>query len=79
MGVLSVISLLITLFIKAPKAVEQEEESHAEPVLAKANGYRFSPSPKGRGYRSSWAESILILDQCWQKRRSQLLRLSLYF
>lgn len=38
MGVLSVISLLITLFIKAPKAVEQEEESHAEPVLAKANG-----------------------------------------
>ncbi|CAI1546824.1 L-lactate MFS transporter [Serratia fonticola] len=37
MGVLSVISLLITLFIKAPKAVEQEEESHAEPVLAKAN------------------------------------------
>ncbi|QXN60811.1 L-lactate MFS transporter [Serratia fonticola] len=36
-GVLSVISLLITLFIKAPKAVEQEEESHAEPVLAKAN------------------------------------------
>jgi len=38
MGVLSVISLLITLFIKAPKAIEQEEESHAEPVLAKANG-----------------------------------------
>jgi OFA family oxalate/formate antiporter-like MFS transporter len=38
MGVLSVISLLITLFIKAPKAVEQEEESHAEPVFAKANG-----------------------------------------
>ncbi|MGF6192058.1 L-lactate MFS transporter [Serratia sp. 2723] len=38
MGVLSVISLLITLFIKAPQAVEQEEESHAEPVLAKANG-----------------------------------------
>ncbi|UAN49977.1 MULTISPECIES: OFA family MFS transporter [unclassified Serratia (in: enterobacteria)] len=38
MGVLSVISLLITLFIKAPKAVEQEEVSHAEPVLAKANG-----------------------------------------
>ncbi|CAM3992107.1 L-lactate MFS transporter [Serratia silvae] len=38
MGALSVISLLITLFIKAPKAVEQEEESHAEPVLAKANG-----------------------------------------
>ncbi|ERK15433.1 L-lactate MFS transporter [Serratia fonticola] len=38
MGVLSLISLLITLFIKAPKAVEQEEESHAEPVLAKANG-----------------------------------------
>ncbi len=38
MGVLSVISLLITLFIKVPKAVEQEEESHAEPVLAKANG-----------------------------------------
>ncbi|HEJ9057064.1 TPA: OFA family MFS transporter [Serratia fonticola] len=38
MGVLSVISMLITLFIKAPKAVEQEEESHAEPVLAKANG-----------------------------------------
>lgn len=38
MGVLSVISLLITLFIKAPKAVEQEEESHAQPVLAKVNG-----------------------------------------
>ncbi|MGL5389359.1 MAG: L-lactate MFS transporter [Serratia sp. (in: enterobacteria)] len=38
MGTLSVISLLITLFIKAPKAVEQEEESHAEPVFAKANG-----------------------------------------
>ena len=38
MGTLSVISLLITLFIKAPKAVEQEEESHAQPVLAKANG-----------------------------------------
>lgn len=38
MGVLSLISLLITLFIKAPKAVEQEEESHAEPVLAKVNG-----------------------------------------
>jgi OFA family oxalate/formate antiporter-like MFS transporter len=38
MGVLSVISLLITLFIKVPKAVEQEEESHAEPVFAKANG-----------------------------------------
>lgn len=38
MGTLSVISLLITLFIKAPKAVEQEEESHPQPVLAKVNG-----------------------------------------
>ncbi|WP_025122651.1 MULTISPECIES: OFA family MFS transporter [unclassified Serratia (in: enterobacteria)] len=38
MGTLSVISLLITLFIKAPKAVEQEEEAHAQPVLAKVNG-----------------------------------------
>lgn len=38
MGTLSVISLLITLFIKAPKAVEQEEESHTQPVLAKVNG-----------------------------------------
>ncbi|HGM5490298.1 TPA: OFA family MFS transporter [Serratia fonticola] len=38
MGTLSVISLLITLFIKAPNAVEQEEDSHAQQVLAKANG-----------------------------------------
>lgn len=38
MGVLSVISLLITLFIKAPKPVEMEEEAQAQPMLAKANG-----------------------------------------
>ncbi|TQI81530.1 OFA family oxalate/formate antiporter-like MFS transporter [Serratia fonticola] len=38
MGILSVISLLITLFIKAPKAVELEEQPQAQPMLAKANG-----------------------------------------
>lgn len=38
MGILSVISLLITLFIKAPKAVELEQQPQAQPMLAKANG-----------------------------------------
>jgi OFA family oxalate/formate antiporter-like MFS transporter len=38
MGILSVFSLLITLFIKAPKAVELEEQPQAQPMLAKANG-----------------------------------------
>lgn len=38
MGVLSVISLLITLFIKAPKAAEVAQQPHAQPMLAKANG-----------------------------------------
>lgn len=35
-GVLSAASLLITLFIKAPKAVEQEEEGRQAAELAKA-------------------------------------------
>ncbi len=38
MGALSALSLLITLFIKAPQAVELEEQPHAQPLLAKANG-----------------------------------------